>query len=109
MRRREVINLVRRKRKQRLYLCKIKGRYTWVSSAVEAFVMDCIEKKPGQQIAKAEVYEAFIKFCGRYGLPTLAKNAFSLRLQQFVPGLKETRRRVNGKPVRFWINIGLCQ
>ena len=82
-------------------------QYIRASSPVKAFAMDCIEQKAGEVISKDKVYEAFINYCRKHGLPSVAKNVFSMKLAEFVPGVTESRIRVNGKRVLAWRDITL--
>lgn len=82
-------------------------QYIRASDPVKAFAMDCIKHKPGSVIPKDEVYNAFIEYCQKMKLPTVAKNAFSGKLPEHVSGVQSGRRTIRGKRITCWIDIQL--
>ncbi|NVM20582.1 MAG: bifunctional DNA primase/polymerase [Desulfobacterales bacterium] len=84
---------------------EIREQYIRASSPVKAFAMDCIDRKAGEYISKDELYEHFINYCREHRLPSVAKNVFSMKIPEFVPGLTYTRKRIGGKRANFWQDI----
>lgn len=79
-------------------------QYTQGSNPVRSFAEQCLEIKKGNVIPKDDVYNAFIKYCEEHGLPTCAKNAFSMRLPEYI-ATSETRTRRLRRQVRAWADI----
>lgn len=82
-------------------------QYIRASDPVKAFAMDCIEEKAGSLVQKDEVYKAFIEYCERMKLPTVPKNAFSMKLSQHVPNIQSEIKRVGKQRVQFWRDISI--
>lgn len=82
-------------------------QYIRASDPVKAFAMDCIEHKAGNIVPKDEVYAAFIQYCQEMRLPTIPKNAFSMRLPQYLPNLQSERKKVGKQYVWYWRDIRL--
>lgn len=82
-------------------------QYIRASDPVKAFAMDCIEHKAGNIVPKDEVYAAFIQYCQEMKLPTIPKNAFSMKLPQYLPNLQSERKKVGKQYVWYWRDIRL--
>jgi len=76
---------------------EIREQYIRASDPVKAFAMDCIEHKAGNVITKDEVYREFLKYCQKMKLPTVPKNAFSMKLPQHVPNIQSEIKRLENK------------
>jgi len=81
-------------------------KYTQGSNPVKSFAEQRLEPKKGNILPKNDVYKAFIKYCEKHKLPTCAKNAFSMRLPEYI-ATTETRTHRLGKSVRAWVDIKL--
>jgi len=84
-------------------------QYIRGSDPVKAFAMDCIEFKAGNLVKKDEVYEAFIEYCQEHNLPTVPKNAFSMKLPQYVPNIKSEIRKSGKQRIMFWRDISIVK
>ena len=54
---------------------------------------------------KADVYKTFLQYCQEMKLPTVAKNVFSMKLQEHMPNVTETTKQILKKRVRCWRDI----
>lgn len=81
--------------------------YVRASDPVQAFIMDCLEYAANSFETKENVYKAFIEYCHRMKIPTVAKNVFGAKLPQYIPQVKSVQKRMDGKKVRCWKGIKL--
>jgi len=84
-------------------------QYLRASDPVKAFVMDRVEFHASNVISKDEVYKAFIEYCQEMKLPTVAKNVFSMKLQEHMPNVTETTKQVLRKRIRCWRDIAVVK
>jgi putative DNA primase/helicase len=80
-----------------------RDRYERMSSPVKAFLMDCVKEKMDSMITKDDFYKAFIQYCNKNGLPTIANNVFGRKIKEFAPFLSSQQATVDDKKgVRVW-------
>jgi len=84
---------------------EMREKYQRLSSPIAAFVMDCIEIQPEKYIIKDDLYACFVEYCVKNGLPSVAKNTFSMKLHEYVK-VNDYRPSISGKRVQTWMGIG---
>jgi P4 family phage/plasmid primase-like protien len=83
-----------------------RDRYTLLSNPVRAFAETRLATATGKVTTKEAVYNAYIQFCREHNLPTVAKNAFSTQLPQYIACTSD-RKRMQGKLISVWRDIQL--
>ena len=83
---------------------EIKVDYVHKSNPVWAFFVDCLEVDPDGEVAKGEVYNAYVNYCNERKLPTVREESFAKGLMRRV-SLTTTRPLVDGKRVQSWKGI----
>jgi len=81
-------------------------RYTLLSNPVRAFAETGLVVASGKVETKENVYNAYIQFCREHNLPTVAKNAFSTQLPQYI-ACKDERKTMQGRKISVWRDIQL--
>ena len=75
---------------------EIMDQYQRLADSVNAFRNDCLDKNPEGWEYKDTVYNAFTAYCRENKLPTVAKNVFSTRLQEYIKYI-DFRPRIDGE------------
>jgi len=86
---------------------EMREKYQRLSSPVASFVMDCIEIRPEKYIIKDELYDCFVEYCVKNGLPATPKNTFSMKLHEHIK-VVDYRPSISGKRVQCWMGIGFA-
>ena len=73
--------------------------YRREQDAVSAFLKDRTVKKSGKRIAKAAMYEEFLKYCDENGYESIGKNNFGSTL------LDKDMPEGKSDSVRYWKDI----
>ena len=85
---------------------EIAERYQKASDSIFAFVDDICESSPTHWISKANLYEAFVKYCDAQNLSRLGKEAFGRKLKDASNvHVKSRQRRVDGVITWGWEGI----
>jgi P4 family phage/plasmid primase-like protien len=82
-----------------------RGQYIRKSNSAKAFIEERLETSDDSKkyVEEAKLYQNFILFCNDQKLPTMPKRSFTINMQEFCPGAKQTTQRVGGKPgVHVW-------
>lgn len=64
-------------------------------------------ERSGAFIPKDELRRAYSQACHDNGRPIMPENQFTAALQRLRPKLKPAQRRINGKPTRVFVGLGL--
>jgi putative DNA primase/helicase len=81
---------------------------TDLASPVGAFVREWCVVKPGQQVARAELYDAWRAWCDGEGRQHTGDTAaFGRDLRAVVPGIGDTQPTIDGQRLRAYEGIGL--
>lgn len=83
-------------------------RYTLLSNSVRAFAETGLIVANGKVETKENVYNAYIQFCREHNLPTVAKNAFSMQLPQYI-ACTGSRKTMAGRKIVIWRDIKLLK
>jgi putative DNA primase/helicase len=78
-----------------------------LSSPIKAFLNDRCVIEPTRTIARTELFWAWEMWCHTNGHQPGSSQNFGVRLRAAVPGLRDIRPRVEGKPVRTYLGIGI--
>ena len=86
-------------------------RYKAASNPVEEFVERHVEEAPGSWVAKAVMYQGYIKFCEMHSVAPLGKTKFGSEIKKHATWLKDANsqdsRKVDGRSVSIWPNTAL--
>lgn len=78
--------------------------YYRASNTIETFVDECVQPGEGY-ITKEELYQAYLRYCELYNLPSIEnKIAFGREIKR-IAGLTDTQRRIGDQ--RYWCYVGL--
>ena len=80
--------------------------YLTLSSPVDAFVMDCLEKEGAAVVTKNEMYQLFVAYAKKKKLPILTDNAFARKFKTAAAGVEEQRRTLDKKDGRVTCWVG---
>lgn len=78
-----------------------------LASPVSAFVRDRCERRPGAQVARDVLYEAWKEWAQENGHHPGAKSTFGRDLRAAVPELGQLQPRINGRQVWFYTHVGV--
>jgi putative DNA primase/helicase len=80
-----------------------------LSSPVGEFVRECCKVGPSHQVARQDIYDAYVKWCERSGrkFPD-APNTFGRNLRAVVPRLSDTQPRDGDERIRCYEGIALA-
>jgi len=84
---------------------KIEEYQRW-SQPVQYFINKYCAFDIKLSIPKTNLYDAYKEVCDLEGLPIVTEEVFNREIRR-LPRIKEERRRIAGKKVRFWVGIGL--
>ena len=79
-------------------------QYIRASDSVKAFVIERVIEEAGNVVPKDDVYAAYIEYCQRNKLPTVAKHAFSANMPQHIRTTSD-RVSIGGKRIMCWRDI----
>ena len=79
-------------------------QYIRASDSVKAFVIERVVEDPGNTVSKEDVYAAYIEYCKRNKLPTVAKHTFAMSMPQHIR-TKSARLKIGGKRTWCWRDI----
>ncbi len=85
---------------------EMRETYQRLASPIAAFVMDCVEIKHDCFVTKDDFFAAFCDYCRVKRLPPVAKNIFSMKIQEYVK-VNDYRATISGNRVYSWLGIGL--
>ncbi len=77
------------------------------SNPIAFFIHKEINNNLKTHTPKWDIYNVYSPFCDENGFKPLSYNLFCQRLKEAIPGLKDSRPRIEGKQVRCWQGIEL--
>ena len=79
-------------------------QYIRKSNSSKAFIEECLTYEPDCNaiIPEAELYRTYIEFCNDNELPTSKKAVLTQNIHQYLAQAKQTKERIEGKPVWVW-------
>jgi putative DNA primase/helicase len=78
--------------------------YERAASPINAFVKDCLKEKTDKIVTKEEIYQGFIEYCLKFGLPSVDKAVFGKKISQYIK-VSSTRKRIDGERKHCWQGI----
>ena len=82
--------------------------YIRASDSVKAFVLDRVVEEPGSTVSKEDAYAAYIDYCKRSKLPTVAKHVFSMNIPRHIQ-TRSVQVRVGGQKTQCWRDIKITE
>ena len=83
------------------YVKSMEKEYSRLSDPIKAFLEDCVEEDPFEQVDKADLYSAYGNYVMNIGDTPTSSNHFTQRLKQYLPNVQEGR---SGNK-KYWKNI----
>jgi putative DNA primase/helicase len=78
-----------------------------LSSPTLAFIEDCCEVGPAQEVEVDSIWDAWKKWCDANGVRLVPKSSLGSHLKSVVPGLKKVRRKEEGSRYHTYAGITL--
>jgi len=85
------------------YVKNMEKEYARLSDPVKAFIEDFIEEDEYEKVSKTDVYNAYSNYVYDLGDKPIMSNAFTQKLKQYIPSLKDTR---TGN-TKYWLGLKL--
>jgi len=85
---------------------ELRSHYMRKSNSAKAFIEEQLEYDPdGNLIPVSIMYERYIIFCQDNNLPSTQKRTFTINMQQLLPKVHKTQRRILHKSTWVWENV----
>jgi P4 family phage/plasmid primase-like protien len=88
-------------------LDSVRSRYIHMSDPVAAFKEDCVEEDPKGRVEKAELYDAYVKYCQEHGFSPAINAVFARLLKRVVSDVRGRRPKIEGERVEVWDGVRL--
>jgi putative DNA primase/helicase len=83
---------------------ELRSNYIRKSNSSRAFIEEelAYDQDPKAIVPEAELYERYVYFCRTNNLPSTRKAILTQNIHRFLPQVKQTMERLDGKSVHVW-------